>query len=345
MGFLRYFDKPYLLCVATKWVGLFSCAAVKIDPSSLESDLSNIQFLTEDSSVLQKLNRRSWINCAAATFQFFQLIVLSTNIIGDLKSHPSHELILGWYNCLTVSGTSYMIFVCRRKGPALKMYLNNLLNFYNRYKPKIRKSKELKFSSMSILEWLHLLLVPMLLISSIVFPPLYVLGVHFINPCKPSLIGYMALLECQKDAKINTNGLLLVVIGIIPKAVVLVGNICVWLNVLHGALFLLIIVTLIGAMMTTECLQIFLNRLKSSKDVHADALLYREIYVINILCNSVQKGFLGVSMTIGTVGLAMALNLIVEFMNHTVQDEKSIIMMICFGLIVFLRYWFCLGEW
>lgn len=85
-------------------------------------------------------------------------------------------------------------------------------------------------------------------------------------------------------------------------------------------------------MMCKECLQIFLTRLKCRSDIYTDGLLYREIQIMNVISNSVQQRFLGITMTNFTIGLAMLFNLLVGFVNRTCE-ETNFIMIIGFALL------------
>ncbi len=291
----------------------------------------NIQFLTHDNSVLKKFHFRIWISCVAAFIQLVQLLILQNNV--EIKRHKSHELIFGWFNWAAIAGSSSMIFVSRDVGPILKMYLNSLFKFKKRYKPRATFSNKIKLSSNSLLEWLHLLLVPMFVLNAVVFPPLLVIGVHFANPCKPSLIGYFVLDECRK-IEYNQTNIVYIALNVIVKTAIFLSNIGVLWFTFHGAAFLVITVTMIGAMTSKECLQIFLSRVKSGKEIYEAALLYREIYIINILCNFVQQKFIGIVMSLVISTLSISLNLMVMHINRSSKVDSKSFIVAFFGLIV-----------
>ncbi len=171
------------------------------------------------------------------------------------------------------------------------------------------------------------------MVSGVVFPPLLVVGVHFINPCKPSLFGYLVLYECRTIDNIQTN-IGYITLNLLAKGVVFLSNIGIVWFIFHGAVFLVISVNIIGAMMSKECLQIFFNKVKSNKDIFRDALLYRELYIINILCNAVQLKFLGIVMGMAIGFLSIALNLLVMLNNRSSYEDMPILIVVFSLLIV-----------
>lgn len=328
---LKYLEKTFLLYATTKFVNFTKSSLIKVDLATLKPDIKSIQFQTHDSPALRKFYQKSWLNCVTAAVQLFQLLALSSTTFGGIKPHPPHIMILGWFNCLGLVGASIITQSCRSNGPALKMYLNSLIKFQNKYRTKIKSSTESKSSNGSIMERLNFLLVPMLLISSVVIPLVLVLGFHWTHPCKPSLVGFFILAECHQSCTISTQNWE-IVLNIFIKASVFLWNMWTWMFGFQSSVYLVISVSIIGSMMCKECLQIFLNRLKCRRDIYTDGLLYREIQIMNVISNSVQQRFLGITMTNFTIGLAMLFNLLVGFVNRTCE-ETNFIMIIGFALL------------
>ncbi len=333
MGVLKYLDKSYLLYATANSVNKFKCTTVKLKTTVSKHGLSDIEFLIHDKPVLEKNFLRIWITFLAAFIQLAQLIALQYKAPGDVKRHLSYELILGWFNWAAITGITSMIHVSRDKGPELKVYLNSLSKFTKRHKPRIPLRNETEFSSKSLLEWLHLLLVPLLIVSAVVIPPLLVLGLHLINPCKPSLIGYFVLVECHKTKNIPTK-IVHTVLNFIVKIVVFLGNIWILWFAFHGAIALVILVTILGSMTSKECLQIFLIKIKSGKEIFKDAVLYRELCIINILCNCVQQKYVEILMGMAICLLSISLNLMVMFINQSSQEQTNGLIVVLFALVV-----------
>ncbi len=125
-----------------------------------------------------------------------------------------------------------------------------------------------------------------------------------------------------------------IVLDVIIKTIVYFGNIWVLWFTFHGAVFLIMSVTVLGAMTSKECLHIFLNKVESGREIFRDALLYREIYIINIFCNSVQQKFLKVLMGLAIIILSISLNLLVMLINRSSHEDTNLLIVAFFGLVV-----------
>lgn len=90
-------------------------------------------------------------------------------------------------------------------------------------------SKNLKSNptKLNLLTALNEIVAYMLLLSAILHVPTIVFGFHFLNPCKPSLMGYWLLPQCwstQCSSAKNVTNTLLSVVALFQKILLLVTN-------------------------------------------------------------------------------------------------------------------------
>lgn len=89
----------------------------------------------------------------------------------------------------------------------------------------------------------------MILVTSAMFPPLFVIGLHWKNVCKPSLAGYHFIEECN-ESSYSEVGMLQQIFRLSVKVACFIGNEWVWYFGVHGTLFVVIAVHIMCTMMT-----------------------------------------------------------------------------------------------
>ncbi len=327
-------DKSVLLTLAIRQVGIFKCAPVKVAKSASNSiEVSNhIKISTRDKTDLHYLKLRSILHTIAACLQVFQCVAISNRVAGE--KHSTFDTILGWFTCIAIVATSSFIQFCRRNGNILEIYLNNLFAFKEKYGPyKTGVSYDVSLPKIRIIDCLNLLLIPGILFTSVVLAPCHVLGIHWWNPCKPSLTGYFLLEECHQNLKVRMN--VEIVQKIITngvKATVFIVDLWVWWFGVHGTAFSFIAVHIIGTMLTRENILLFRERLQRSNNIYRDAIIYRQIQLFSILCNCVQRKCLGVLIGSLTLVVSMNFSLLVGFANS--NDESMNVIMLAIFLIM-----------
>lgn len=95
-----------------------------------------------------------------------------------------------------------------------------------------------------------MLFVFIMLITPIAFPLLFIIRFYYANPCKHSLIGYFVLPECYSGSPSHQWLLLQVILNHIAEAVVIFGNFWIGFTSLHGCVFLMIWIPIIGAILS-----------------------------------------------------------------------------------------------
>ncbi len=87
-----------------------------------------------------------------------------------------------------------------------------------------------------------------------------------------------------------------------------------------------------GSMMTCENIQLFWQQLKHNGNIYQDALVYRQLQILNTLSNSLQQSVVGLLIFIVTLALSMNLSLLIGLISET-EEDTSIIMWALFGAI------------
>ncbi len=185
MGFEKDLDKFRILCSITCIVNIFSFVPLEIH----KSDIKDIRIKSKS-----ELKREYWhkklvqLLCRICTF--FQLCAYA------MQCFHTTKFVLGllMFTGLRVSTT--FTYQCKNTGKLWDSYQNNLLQFKRKQRRKssieMVQNLTIFFKTSSLVEYLNTLFSPTLVVTSIIFtsvifPFMLVLGVHWNNPCKPSL--------------------------------------------------------------------------------------------------------------------------------------------------------------
>ncbi len=316
----RFLDKSFLLTLTTKFVALLNCTPIKLNQSQTNSHLQNVTFVAKTGSQLKRLKLGSFLLSLAACIEIFQVTMhfkMSTNY----QPSTTDSILLCWVTCITLVGPAMYVHISQKNGKTLQMYFNSLLTFKKTLANDTRNN--CINQNKSVTEVLTLLLVPVILFSMIGFAPLFVLGFHWYDPCKPSLLGYFILPECHDIVSISFQGKLLIV-GWIFKGIILFGNVWLFYFACYGACYILISVHILSTMLIQENVQLFWKQLKASHNKYNDAMLYRQLQIFNTLCNSVQQSCLCVFIAGQTVLVSVMLCLLVGHVNEKYEETNKV---------------------
>ncbi len=320
-GIQLLFDKSNLLSVTTRVACIFTSAPVKIQASVSNNKELVTKYDAQDEPKLRTLKLRCYLNFIIGCVQVLQCVLISKHGLFKASNNTIFEYILGWFNCILIFGCTSCIYTFRNNGKISAMYINNLFKF----KKNIEVNKVIKtFASLSLIEELNLLSVPMLLASCTLFGTIYVLAFHLINPCKLSLIGYFLLDECNNTTGPSSVKKYIFAIRIFIKIVLFLGNIWVYSFGLIGILFIFISNLVIGSSMTLENIKMFWKRLQNSTDIYRDSLVYRQFQIFNSLSNYLQTTCLGVVVYTTIFALSINLSLVIGFNNFPRENISSI---------------------
>ncbi len=321
----KYLDNRFILKLTTMHMGKLTCVPVKI----FDSSSTDVKFAVKCKSDMKFSKIQSSLMSAVTVFQLLQCLYFSTTSNGN--KGQTADLMFGLFSWIGLHVSITYIQIFRTKGPLLKVYLNNLLNFSINTFEKSGSMTNHNRKNFKLIKLLNLLLAPMIFFTIVIFPPCYVLGLHFQNPCKPSLVGYFLLNECRNKRN-NQKGLVQLLIEIFLKTVIFVGNISMWYYALYGMAFVVITVHIISTMLISNIMEIFWNRLKFGRDLYYDAVLYRQIQVINILYNLLQQDSLLLFMYSQMTVVSVLLAILVGFMNGR-NGKSNIVLVLTFVVI------------
>ncbi len=337
--YTRYFEKCFLLQISINRVGNVKAAPIHITKTTLQPQYDNLQIITKNILQLKVLNFKSWLLLTAACLQLLQCVHFSSQLSGNVKNKS--ELLLGWFSWLGLQACAMYIYLLKNKGHQLKYYLDNLLAF--RKKHTIKTCNLTSYpNTHSLIEFSNLLLGYLILLTAVGIGPCFVLILHWSNPCKPSLLGYFLLEECHR-----TNGSLNHVIQIIwtqiKTGTVFLFNIWLWYFGFHGLAFGFTVVHITLTMIVRECIQLACRQTKSIyTNISDKCKIYRQLQILNILCNSIQQSCLLTFLCAVTFTMSLSINLVIRFGSANIEDKFIFVTLFSFvtidaiGSIIFI---------
>lgn len=318
----KYIDESSLINLTMKQMSIFKCAPVKLTDLVSQKDLDLIHFSVLNRSESRVFKLRSFLFLIAVLIEIFQFLQALKVMSGPV--HRNQDIILGLQVLIQLLMVTTYTQSCKNKGYTFAIYLNSLFKFKKTYS---KVFADQTWRHLSTIEYLNLLFIRSILFCSVIFSPCLVLGFHWDNPCKPTLIGAFLLEECY-----DTLGHQIGIILFVRKAIVKLGvfslNIWVWWFSVNGTAFILITVNIIATVMTHDCIRLFWEKLKTSESIYEDALLYRQIQIFNVLNNFVQQGCLGVFIICTTLMISNCFSLLISTLN-----EINIFMTVTFLLV------------
>lgn len=308
-------------------VCVFNCSPLDINCTKSKNHSKSILFKAKPQKHLQQLKFRSYFICFATVFQFLQIII-SLKSTATKTNIYTPENIFTLFTWIVFGFASTYTFLGKNDGPTLEIYLNNLFQFQEKY-TRSYFQVDPNFCKNSLTEFLNLSFVPMLLISCSVFPPVYVLGLHWYKPCKPSLIGYFILPECFNSQTHEVWNILHTIFAVSSKFTISLMNIWLWWFGLFGTVFIFNAFHIIGTIIFRHNIVLFWKRYKQCTYFYKDAILYRQLQILNTLSNSVQQKCLGVLISGATLFFSMNLSLVIGIVKGSnEQDFKSLMVFI-----------------
>ncbi len=79
-----------------------------------------------------------------------------------------------------------------------------------------------------------------------------------------------------------------------------------------------------GSMMILENIELFWQQLKHNDNIYQNALVYRQLQILNILSNSLQQSCVGLLIFIVTLALSMNLSLLIGSIGAAGKDTSFI---------------------
>lgn len=316
------FDKTFLATDSVKILGMFNSAPVKI--ADTKNANTTTQFVALDQRKAKHLNVKCYLHSILAVIQLLQCVRISNHTNKELS-----EGILGGITFIAHYTSNFYLHISRRKGPICASYLNNIFAFNK----KLGRNQTQKLSFLSLTEILCLLFVPIALVTAGGIGPFFVFGFHLSNPCKPSLVGYQLLEECQFDI-VNGYSLFKKLRGYIMKCAIFILNTWMLTFGISGIQFQMIQIHIISVLTFRENIQLFWKLIREScSAVFTNIKMYRQLQLFQILLNEVQKTCLGVVMVTSILGTCASLVLIVNVSSNS-DEGSNVFMTATLGLLV-----------
>lgn len=321
----KFFTYSHLLYITTRQVNIFQCIPLKAS-KTFENPCA---FETLNQHNFRKLKLKTHFIIFAITIKLFQISCVFKHKTAQQQTNDAPETIFGLFSWIVLAVTSTYSFLSINKGATLKTYLNGLFIFQKKY--GLKEKFKFKYKHLPM-EFLSLLLTPAALLTVFIFPPVYVLGMYWFNPCKPSLIGYFIIPECYQKQNYMFSNIFYTTTRVMAKFTVFVGNIYVWYFCVHAFVFIFLAIHVIGTTMLRENISMCWRMYKNNPHIYANAILYRQLQVFNGLSNSVQRNCLGMLIFFAILCFSINLSLLIGMLKHTSRQLN--ILMTAINIIV-----------
>lgn len=156
------------------------CAPIYISNSSPNN---GIQVAVKSQNELVIIQQRRYLLSTATCLQHFQFFYFSRK---TLKNQiREFDFIFGLFSWIGLQATASYIHIFRNKGPLIESYFGNLLEFTKIYPTGNVLTRNKNWNNLKFIGLANILLTHMLLITTVGFPPCYVLSLHWHKTCKP----------------------------------------------------------------------------------------------------------------------------------------------------------------
>lgn len=198
------------------------------------------QSLTSKESLKKKRYRRRFLFLHAALFLVFSL---QNSSKFRAKVNASHldisgaDLFLYWQGLFVIGVSHITLHSCNHNAESICAYINGLISFQRKHSQLCNQTKSNKMA---------MILVHLFRLSSYTFPLFYPTVLHWFNSCKPSLVGYWLLSEC--NASPNSN----ILIQVPLKLLITLVNVWMWVFVFPNDALIICIVLFLMAVNTVR---------------------------------------------------------------------------------------------
>lgn len=280
----QHLDKYFLLYLSAKQAGLFNSVPIKPEPREYSQ---TFKFVSKTSPEIKILRYKTFIYTVIIGILFIQCLFFQQ--FSSVNPPNISDTFLGFF-CLMLNGLQacYLQFTLLH-GSTLEYFLNIILKFSRKNTQNFMKSKY----SGNIVESFNLVLVPMLMFSITIFIPCFVFGLHWINPCKPSLLGYFLLDECR-GIRYLYSGYFFELRKVLLKISVYIVNLWMWYFGAFCICFVTSAISLICPVIASTSIKALWYQLHRTRDIAGNYRMYREIHLLNSVYNEIQKELLGV---------------------------------------------------
>lgn len=148
------------------------------------------------------------------------------------------------------------LVACYQNRVYIYLYVNGLVRFHAQHNYRQSQQTNHGPAYVSIRKLLYCSCIFAMFITWFALPIMYSYGLHWINPCKPSLAGYWLLPEChfRLHEKFG-NGLLIGVLDTTLKVVIMLANHWIWVFGTNNAILTLGGLLLMCTVSLKECIE------------------------------------------------------------------------------------------
>lgn len=225
-----------------------------------------------------------------STYTLFAILVAAqSELFRENSGVTFNQLLISKFGIICHFVFQIFILICYHNASFICAYVNGLLQFEQKNSLQLNKVK--RQNKKNVLEVLNLAFTYGYIGTISILPVAFVYGLHWFNPCSPSLAGYKVLKECGNRGEMpilkETGELLL-------KIVVFLVNHWFWAFGSSICLFLLSGILILCSFSFREYIQFFqyicmarqTNRM--FYELHT-AMIYRSIQYLAGLMNEIQQ--------------------------------------------------------
>ncbi len=200
----------------------------------------NTTFLKLDCVECPKRNRR---RLYSLLLHLVALLIFCWQNMYNFGTKPEYlhlsraELFLYRVGLLINIASHFTLHVCNVKADSICAYVNSLIDFQRRHNHLYNRNNQATI----LTDRFSLLIVYGLVAAGFIIPLAFPTVIHWFNVCRPSLLGYWLIPECNPSLK------KIVSVGIVFKLVVMSFNVWMWLFCLINTAIL------VGTLLYTMC--------------------------------------------------------------------------------------------
>lgn len=216
----------------------------------LARSVRNVQIRFDTNSLQVLLCNEQSHNCFKARIPH----ILSTIMVAilflqcrlDNGSTPL-EIILGWISLAILIGCQCCLVEMKRKPTEIRDFINALLQLDFIFKEETENRR------MPLVHKINLAAVYALIMTAIVLPIGFVYIFHWENPCKSTLVGYWAIWKCYTSNE--AADMIPPFADLLSQFLVILLNHWLWSFSLHGAVFCVGLMQILGTISIQQLIQ------------------------------------------------------------------------------------------
>ncbi|CAL8121576.1 unnamed protein product [Orchesella dallaii] len=263
-----------------------------------------------------------------------QIFVGELSQTNGLSKGDSFNRLLTAYLIAALPILCVQIQVCRNKAREIVLYINGLL----------RLPIQNFWKDVCLIHRVNLAYAWVWYVTISITPTVMVIGLHWKNPCRSTLLGGWLLPECrttQDDA--ITKGIFHMVWRFLSKTVVLVINHLLWSKSLSSGIVCMVVLQNLCMLLQLENLKRFSNTFSKSKVLKPGEILkFREIQMLALLNNVIIQNALLMFTFCMIILISLAITVFVKLEWNT-ENIMAFTLFSCSGSNATQFFLMCMG--